>query len=109
MLPVDAPEQLDESVPVYVSVLSSAAAASPQQTAGWMRWADPDRVSLVMDTPASAALRRWCAGGARFRTQTRLARVENMEVRIIAGRVEEPGRPIAVGDHPVDRVRGTLV
>jgi hypothetical protein len=92
LLPVEAPEQIDEPVWVYVSVLSSAAAADPQQSASWMRWAHPDRVSLVMDTPFTAALRRWCAGGARFRTQTRLVCIEGMEVRIIAGRVEEPGR-----------------
>jgi hypothetical protein len=92
LLPVVDPTQLAETVPVYVSVLSSAAAADPQRAARWMRWADPNRISLVMDTPASAALLRWCANGARFRTQTRVLRLEGMEVRIIAGRIEEPGR-----------------
>ena len=75
-------------LPNYVSVLSSAAAADPDAAARWMRWADPDRVSLIMDTPSTAALRRWCVDGARFRTQTRVIRIEQMEVRIIAGRVE---------------------
>lgn len=88
---LDDPDQLECEIPVYVSVLSSAAAADPEGTGAWMRWADPDRLSLVMDTPSTAALRRWCAGGGRFRTQTRLIRVEGMEVRIIAGRVEHDG------------------
>lgn len=85
---IDDPGRIDVDVPVYVSVLSSAAAADPDSTNTWMHWADPGRVSLVMDTPSTAALRRWCAGGGRFRTQTRLIRLEGMEVRLIAGRVE---------------------
>lgn len=89
---VDSPEQLSESAPVYVCVTSSAAAADPDSSARWMRAADPDRTSLVMDTPATAALHRWCANGVHFRTQTRMVTVEDEEVRIIAGRLEEPGR-----------------
>lgn len=88
---IDDPEQLNDDVPVFVSVHSSAAAADTAAAERWMRWADPDRLSLVMDTPSTAALRRWCAGGAQFRTQTRLIRVEGMEVRVIAGRVEQKG------------------
>ena len=68
LLTVEAPEQVHESVPIYVSVFSSAAAADRESTAAWMRWANVDHVSLVMDTPATAALRRWCPGGlASFR------------------------------------------
>ena|GEM_PF-2540332 len=93
---LDAPEQLDDLPPVYVTVLSSAAASDPEAAGLWMRWADPDRVSLVMDTPSSAALRRWCVGGARFRMQTRVILVEGMEVRIIAGRVEDGDRRSAL-------------
>jgi hypothetical protein len=79
-----------DGVPVYVSVTSSAAAAAPELTATWMRAADRRRLSLVMDTPATAALRRWCAGeDARFRTSTRRVAVEDMDVWIIAGRVEQ--------------------
>ena len=79
-----------DGVPVYVSVASSAAAASPELTAAWMRAADRRRLSLVMDTPATAALRRWCANeDARFRTSTRRVAVEDMDVWIIAGRVEQ--------------------
>jgi hypothetical protein len=89
---LDSPEQLDDRPPVYVTVLSSAAASDPETAGLWMRWADPDRFSLVMDTPISAALRRWCVGGARFRMQTRVVLVEGMEVRIIAGRVEDGDR-----------------
>ena len=47
---------------------------------------------MIMDTPATAALRRWCANGARFRTETRAIVVEGEEVRVIAGHLEEPGR-----------------
>jgi hypothetical protein len=61
-----------------------------------MGWADPGRLSLVMDTPATAALRRWCSGGARFRTQTRLIRTEDMQVHVIAGRVEQDERRSAL-------------
>lgn len=88
---VDDPLQLDSDIPIYVSLLSSAVATEPALAERWMRWANPDRLSLVMDTPATAALRRWCVRGARFRTQTRLIRVERMEVRVIAGRVERDG------------------
>jgi hypothetical protein len=87
LLPIDSPEQLNESAPVYLCVLSSAAAADPAGTSSWMNSVDPQRLSLVMDTPATAALRRWCSDGARFLTATRLIRVEDQEVRIIAGRV----------------------
>jgi hypothetical protein len=59
---VERPEELKEEVPIFVSVLSSAAAADPEGTAGWMRWADPSRVSLVMDTPLTAALRSGAEG-----------------------------------------------
>ncbi len=91
------PSQLDSKIPMYVSVLSSAAAIEPAAAERWMHWANPDRLSLVMDTPATAALRRWCVRGARFRTQTRLIRVEGMEVRVIAGRVErDPSRSALV-------------
>lgn len=74
-----------------MSVLSSAAAADPNATAEWMRWADPSRVSLIMNTPSTAALRRWCADGGRFRTQTRLIEFEGMHNRVIAGRVDHDG------------------
>lgn len=89
---LDDPTQVDLKAPVYLSVLSSAVASDPDTAAMWMRWADPGRLSLVMDTPSSAALKRWCANGGRFRTQTRLVVVEGMEVRIIAGRIEEGER-----------------
>lgn len=89
---LDDPPQFDRSTSVYLSVLSSAVASDPETAAMWMRWADPSRLSLVMDTPSSAALKRWCGSGGRFRTQTRLVVVEGMEVRIIAGRVEEGER-----------------
>jgi hypothetical protein len=96
LLTVESPDQLEEDAPVYVSVLSSAAALDPAATAAWMRWADRRRLSLVMDTPATAALRRWCSGGARFRTQTRLIRSEDMQVHVIAGRVEQDERRSAL-------------
>lgn len=92
LLPLEHPGDLEEEVPIFVSVLSSAAAADPEGTAAWIRWADPDRVSLVMDTPLTAALRRWCSDGGRFRHQTRLIQVKDMEVRVIAGRIEQEGR-----------------
>jgi len=91
-VPVERPEDLEEDAPIFVSVLSSAAAADPDGAAAWMRWAEPDRVSLVMDTPLTAALRRWCSGGARFRHQTRLIQFEDMELRVIAGRIEQDER-----------------
>lgn len=93
LLPVERPETLDIPEPVFVSVMSSAAAADPEGAAAWMRWADTERVSMVMDTPATAALRRWCANGASFRTDTRLISLDgDEEIRVIVGRVEEPGR-----------------
>jgi hypothetical protein len=92
LVAVERPMDIEEEVPIFVSVLSSAAAADPEGTAAWMRWADPDRVSLVMDTPLTAALQRWCSGGGRFHYQTRLIQFEEMEVRVIAGRIEREGR-----------------
>lgn len=86
---LDDPQQVRDEVPIYLMVHSSASAVDPETAARWMQWADPDRVSLVMDTPSSAAIIRWCANGARFRMQTRAIKVEGMEVRIIAGRVED--------------------
>lgn len=92
LLPVASPEDLTETEVGFVSVFSSAIAADPGVATRWMQWAHPARVSLVMDTPATAALRRWCAGGATFRTETRVVAVSSGdELRIIAGRVEEPG------------------
>jgi hypothetical protein len=92
LLIVEAPEQVHESVPIYLSVFSSAAAADPESTMAWMRWANVDRVALVMDTPATAALRRWCADGARFVFATRQVQVDQDDVRFIVVRIEEPGR-----------------
>lgn len=92
LLMVDAAEQISDPVPVYVSVMSSAVAVSPEASATWMRAVDPDRVSLVMDTPATAALHRWCAEGAQFHTDTRGVSVGDEEVRVIVGRLREPGR-----------------
>lgn len=89
---VERPEQLGDYAPTFVSVMSSAVAADPQQAAAWLRSVDIERVSLVMDTPVTAALRRWCADGATFRSETRLVEAGADEVRIIAGRVEETGR-----------------
>ena len=95
---VDAPERLHEGdAPIYVSVSSSAAAAAPEMTAEWMGYADRRRLSLVMDTPATAALRRWCqSDGARFRTATRQINAHGVDLRIIAGRVEHDGRQSAL-------------
>jgi hypothetical protein len=92
LLMVDAAEQISDPVPVYVSVMSSAVAVSPEASATWMRAVDPDRVSLVMDTPATAALHRWCAEGAQFHTETRGVSMGDEEVRVIVGRLREPGR-----------------
>lgn len=91
LIPVEIP-QIDEAVPVFVSVFSSAAAFDPAGTAKWLSWAGPHRASLVMDTPATAALRRWCGDGAVFRCETRAIRVADRELRIIAGRVERGER-----------------
>jgi hypothetical protein len=88
----DEPDALDESLPKFVSVMSSAVAADPERAAAWLRSVDIERVSLVMDTPVTAALRRWCADGATFLSETRVVNAGDDEVRIIAGRVEEPGR-----------------
>jgi hypothetical protein len=92
LLPVATPDELVEDLPVYVSAFSSAAAAEPDMSAAWMRFADRGRVSLIMDTPATAALHRWCRDGTTFRTETRMMRVENEEVRVIIGRLEEADR-----------------
>lgn len=86
-----------EQVPIYVSVSSSAAAAAPELVATWMGSSHPDRLSLVMDTPATAALQRWCRDeDARFRTATQLVSIAGMDVRIIAGRVEQGERRSAL-------------
>jgi len=77
-----------EQVPVFVSVTSSASAAAPKLAASWMASADLDRLSLVMDTPVTAALRRWCSKGSTFRTETQRVSIAEMEVWVIAGRVE---------------------
>jgi hypothetical protein len=95
---VDGPQSLMEvDVPIYVSLASSAAAAAPEAAAAWMNYADRRRLSLVMDTPATAALRRWCTpDGARFRTATRHISTEGIDLRIIAGRIENAGRQSAL-------------
>jgi hypothetical protein len=95
---VDTPESLTEAeVPIYVSLSSSAYAAAPGAAAAWTTYADPQRLSLVMDTPATAALRRWCTPeGARFRTATRHVTAEGADLRIIAGRVENGRRQSAL-------------
>jgi hypothetical protein len=92
LLTLDAPEQIQESVPTYLCVLSSAAAADPLTTSTWMRWARVDHLSLLMDTPATAALRRWCADGASFMFATRQIQLGVDDIRFIVGRVEEEGR-----------------
>jgi hypothetical protein len=95
---VESPEQLaQEPAPIYVSLTSSAAAAAPEQAAAWMAFADGARLSLVMDTPATAALRRWCSQeGARLRTATRRITLDDMDVRMIVGRVEQTTRRSAL-------------
>lgn len=93
---VERPEQIEEEAPMYVSVLSSAAAADPDGVAAWIRWADPDRVSMVMDTPLTAALQRWCGTGGYFHCDTRAIRFGGQEVRVIAGRVEHDERRSAL-------------
>jgi len=92
LLIVEGPKEIQESVPIHLSVFSSAAAADPTSTTAWMRWANVERVSLVMDTPVTAALRRWCAEGARFVCATRQIQLDQDDVRIIVGRIEQPGR-----------------
>lgn len=95
---VESPAELvDEPVPIYVSLTSSAAAAAPEQAAEWMAFADPARLSLVMDTPATAALRRWCSDeDAHFRTATRQITLDEMDVRVIVGRIEQGTRRSAL-------------
>ena len=95
---VDEPRSLTEGeVPIYVSLSSSAVAAAPEAASTWMNYADRRRLSLVMDTPATAALRRWCSpDGARFRTATRHISTEGADLRIIAGRIENEGRESAL-------------
>jgi hypothetical protein len=87
---IDTPESLaNAEVPIYVSLSSSAYVAAPRAAAAWMRFCDPRRLSLVMDTPATAALRRWCRpDGARFRTATRHVSSEGADLHLIAGRIE---------------------
>jgi len=92
LLMLDAPDSIQESVPVYLAVFSSAAAADPAGASIWMRWAELDRLTMVMDTPVTAALHRWCADGAHFVYATRSVQAAADEVRVIIGRVEEPGR-----------------
>lgn len=84
---VDSPGLIKEAVPVYVSLLSSAMGAAPEMAATWIRAFDADRVSIVMDTPATAAILRWCVNGAQFHTDTNQVRVEGEEIRVIFGRV----------------------
>lgn len=95
---VDEPERMEENEhPIYVSVTSSAAAAAPQMTSRWMSYAERSRLSVVMDTPATAALHRWCErDGARFRAATRQIDAHGVDVRIIAGRIEQNGRQSAL-------------
>jgi hypothetical protein len=95
---VDEPGRIEENEhPIYVSVTSSAAAAAPEMTSRWMSYAERSRLSLVMDTPASAALHRWCErDGARFRAATRQIDAHGVDVRIIAGRIEQNGRQSAL-------------
>lgn len=95
---VDAPEELSgQEHPIYVSVTSSAAAAAPEMTSRWMTHADPSCLSLVMDTPATAALHRWCErDGTRFRTVTRQVNAHGVDLRIIAGRIDDAGRQSAL-------------
>jgi hypothetical protein len=82
----------DSEAPIYVSVTSGAAAAAPEIAADWMRRCDPTRLSLVLNTPATAALRRWCSeDGAKFRTETRRVGNGEAELWVIAGRVESGG------------------
>lgn len=93
--PRDLVEQ--DGVPIFVSLSSSAAAAAPKLAGSWMQAAHPDRLSLVMDTPITGALRRWCANEkARFRTATQQVRIAGMDVWIVAGRVEEGERRSAL-------------
>jgi hypothetical protein len=91
---VDEPESIEQAEhPIFVSVSSSAAAAAPEMTARWMGYARRDRLSLVMDTPATAALHRWCEpDSTRFRAATRQIDAHGVDLRIIAGRIEQDGR-----------------
>lgn len=65
---VDDPKEVEnEQAQIFVSMSSSAAAAEPELAASWMAIAESHRLSLVMDTPATVALHRWCGPkGARF-------------------------------------------
>lgn len=87
---VDRPDQLGDLSSTFVSIVSSALAADPETANAWLRSADLERASLVMDTPVTAALRRWCVDGARFHTETRCLLAGDDKVWIIAGRVERP-------------------
>jgi hypothetical protein len=92
LVPLDDPEEIQEDTAIYLSVMSSAIAADPTKSTTWMRWADLDKLSLVMDTPATAALRRWCANGTRFTYDIRQVLLDEIDIRIIVGRLQEPGR-----------------
>ncbi len=92
LLPISDPSQVNEEHPVFVSAYSSAKASDSETVDSWLAWATPARSSIVMDTPFMAPLRRWVAEGARFRTQTRVLEVEGVEIRVIAGRIEDGGR-----------------
>lgn len=91
---VDNPDQLREcELPIFVSIASSAAAAAPELVSIWRQSCDRLRVSMVMDTPVSGALHRWCSNvSARFRTATVSVTVEGMNLRIVVGRVENEGK-----------------
>jgi hypothetical protein len=83
------PLQEENGHPIYVSVTNSAAVAAPQLSSHWMRRADLDRLSLVMDTPVTPLIRRWCEPeGVRFRVSIACIEVADMEMWVIAGRVE---------------------
>jgi len=91
---VDNPNRLEAcEAPIFVSIASSAAAADPELVSMWRQSCDSSHLSLVMDTPASVALRRWCSSvGTRFRTATESVTVEGMNLRIIVGRIENGGK-----------------
>lgn len=95
---VDRPESLREcQVPVYVSISTSALAAAPEQARMWTHYSDPRRLSLILDTPAIATLRKWCApDDARFCTATQNVSAAGERLYIIAGRVERPHRSSAL-------------
>ncbi len=95
---VDSPDELvDLESPIYVSISSSAAGEDPDLASKWMLGTDPERLSLVMDTPFTVALHRWCKPeGTQFRTASRAVIVGDMEVRIIAGRINDGLRQSAL-------------